>query len=453
MISTSLTELSAVLGAKLIGENCVIDAVSTDTRTLSKGALFVALIGEKFDAHNFAEQARENGASALLVNRELPTELPQLVVEDTLVALGALGSWVHKKCDIQTLAITGSCGKTTVKEMVTSILNQKGKVLATAGNFNNDIGCPLTLLCSEPDHDYAVIELGANHIGEIAYTTALVKPSLALVNNVAESHLEGFGSMDGVKQAKGEIYQGLSESDVAVVNLDSNGEHFWEDILSDKKVVTFSTVDQSADYYPTNIVLNDRGEASFILHSPEGEVDVQLGIVGQHNVGNALAAAALAMNFSASLEEVRSGLAELSNVKGRVETHQLTEKVKLIDDSYNASVPAMKAAVDLLSTYSGQRWLILGYMAELGEESLALHRQVGEHAAPFKFEHVLTFGEDTKVISDVCNGLHFDTHDELLTYIEQNLYKDSVQVHTLLVKGANSARMSTVAEALKENYK
>ncbi|WP_375751381.1 UDP-N-acetylmuramoyl-tripeptide--D-alanyl-D-alanine ligase [Vibrio sp. HN007] len=453
MISTSLNEIGQVLQATLVGDDCPINAVSTDTRTLSDGALFVALIGERFDAHDFALQAKENGASALLVSRELPVELPQLIVKDTLIALGELGSWVHKQCDIQTLAITGSCGKTTVKEMVASILKQKGEVLATAGNFNNDIGCPLTLLRSEPKHDYAVVELGANHIGEIAYTTALVKPSVALVNNVAESHLEGFGSMDGVKQAKGEIYQGLNAGDTAIVNLDSNGEQFWQTVLSDKSVVTFSANDQTADFYPTDISINDLGEASFALNTPQGEIDVSLGLVGLHNVSNALAAAALTTSFGASLEEVRSGLAELSNVKGRVETHQLTEKVKLIDDSYNASVPAMKAAVDLLSTYSGQRWLILGYMAELGEESLALHRQVGEHAAPFKFEHVLTFGEDTKVISEVCNGLHFDTHDELLTYVEQNLYKSSDQVHTLLVKGANSARMSTVAEALKENFK
>ena len=452
MIKISLEQLSPVLSARLIGENRVVESVSTDTRSIEPGALFVALKGERFDAHDFCQQAQAQGAGALLVERELDVDLPQLVVADSRIALGQLASFVHKTCDIQTLAITGSCGKTTVKEMVASILEQKGRVLYTAGNFNNDIGVPLTLLRCEAEHDYAVIELGANHAGEIAYTVDLVKPSVVLVNNVAAAHLEGFGSLNGVKQAKGEIYLGLPEQGTAIINLDSNGGDLWQPALADKKVVTFSMHNTQADYYAADIRLNADGAAAFNLYTPDGQTEIQLSLVGQHNVANAVAAAALAASFGATLTEIAAGLQKASNVKGRAEVISLSDTIRLIDDSYNASVPAMKAAVDLLNSYAGVRWLILGYMAELGQESLALHRQLGEYAAPFEFDYVLTYGDDTKVISDLCHGHHFAEHDELITFIEQQLDLRKDQEHTLLVKGANSARMSKIAAALKEKH-
>lgn len=477
MIATSLVEISRALSDKALPAELVftaedkidgktdlaIESVSTDSRNIDPAGLFIALIGEKFDAHDFCQQAKDNGAVALLVARKLDIDLPQIIVSDTRLALGALAAWVHQQCNIRTLAITGSCGKTTVKEMVAAILEQKGRVLATAGNFNNDIGVPLTLLRSTVQHDYAVIELGANHLDEIAYTTQLVKPTVALVNNVAAAHLEGFGSIDGVKKAKGEIYQGLPDGGVAIVNANSNGGELWDRELTNKRVITFSAEsplqqevneDQfiKADYYPADIELNTQGYASFKMHTPNGNVCIDLAVVGKHNIANALAAAALAIEFGADLSDVQAGLARVKNVKGRVEVEQLSETVRLIDDSYNASVPAMHAAVDLLATYGGERWLVLGYMAELGRESLALHRQLGEYAAQFEFEHVVTYGSETKVISDICSGQHFYTHTELITYIEQQLQQSASHSHTLLVKGANSAGMSKVAEALKEKH-
>jgi UDP-N-acetylmuramoyl-tripeptide--D-alanyl-D-alanine ligase len=451
MISLMLSQLADVLDAQVIGNDVAICQVSTDTRTIESGSLFVALVGERFDAHDFIGNAVEAGASALLVSKAVDSNAPQLLVKDTKVALGQLGQFVHQVCQTPTVAITGSCGKTTVKEMVASIMLHQGQVLFTAGNFNNDIGVPLTLLRSTPEDDYAVIELGANHIGEIAYTTQLVQPDVALVNNVAAAHLEGFGSIDGVKQAKGEIYQGLKTGSVAIVNLESHGGEYWRDVLADKQVKTFSLQDSSADYFADMISVNEQGEASFNMHSPVGAVDIELGIIGQHNVANALAASALALELGASLEMIKLGLKNLAKVKGRVEAIALTDKIKLIDDSYNASVPAMKAAADLLSGFKGVRWLILGNMAELGDESLALHRQVGEHAAPFNFEHVLTYGADAKAISEQCQGTHFDTHESMIEFIEQQLIQHD-EPQTLLVKGANSAGMSKIAAALKEMY-
>ncbi|YCO03273.1 UDP-N-acetylmuramoyl-tripeptide--D-alanyl-D-alanine ligase [Vibrio sp. VNB-15] len=454
MITVTLSQVADMTGGELVGNDLSIESVSTDTRAIEQGALFVALIGDRFDAHDFCQQAVESGAGALLVQKQLNVNVPQVVVTDTKIALGEVASWVHNSCQTPTVAITGSCGKTTVKEMVASILQLKGKVLFTAGNFNNDIGVPLTLLRSQQDDDYAVIELGANHIGEIEYTTQLVHPNIALVNNVAAAHLEGFGSIDGVKQAKGEIYQGLPAGGVAIVNLDSNGGEKWNHVLADKQVITFSQTNTDADFYATNIVMNAAGEASFNLHLAidSQEIELSLGIIGQHNVANAIAASIIALQMGATLEEVRDGLKHLNKVKGRVEVEELSDKIKLIDDSYNASVPAMKAAVDLLSAFQGERWLILGNMAELGEESLALHRQVGEHAAPQKFEHVLTYGADTKVISELCDGIHFETHPEMIDYIKQHLDQTAPQHHTMLVKGANGARMFEVAAALKEYY-
>jgi len=451
MIAVTLSQLAKVLNAELIGQDCEITLVSTDTRNIESGALFVALVGERFDAHDFAHQAVEAGASALLVSRALELNIPQLLVEDSKLALGQLGAYIHQQCATPTVAITGSCGKTTVKEMVASIMSQQGQVLFTAGNFNNDIGVPLTLLRSTLSDDYAVIELGANHIGEIAYTSELVKPDVALVNNVAAAHLEGFGSIDGVKQAKGEIYQGLKSAGVAIVNLESHGGECWQAALADKQVKTFSTQNSSADYYADNISVNEAGEAHFTLHTPMGRQNIQLGIIGRHNVANALAATALALELGADLTMIASGLVHLSKVKGRVEVVELADNLKLIDDSYNASVPAMKAAAELLAGFSGTRWLILGNMAELGDQSLELHRQVGEHAAPFNFEQVLTYGADTKVISEVCQGKHFASHDSMIEFIVQQLPHHSGP-HTLLVKGANSAGMSKIATALKEIY-
>ncbi|NUW73592.1 UDP-N-acetylmuramoyl-tripeptide--D-alanyl-D-alanine ligase [Vibrio mediterranei] len=453
MIALTLSDIANIVEGTQSGGEVQIQEVTTDTRAIQSGALFIALVGERFDAHDFCQQAADKGAAALIVERQLDIDIPQVIVADSKVALGLLGAEVHRRCGTKTLAITGSCGKTTVKEMVASILSGLGQVLYTAGNFNNDIGVPLTLLRSTPQDDFSVIELGANHIGEIAYTTALVKPDIAMVNNVAEAHLEGFGSLYGVKTAKGEIYQGLTANGTALINLDSQGESIWSEVLQDKNLITFSKQNTNADFYGSDIAMSSEGYPLFTLHTPIGNVELQLSLLGEHNVANAVAASALAIQCGATLEQIKIGLQSLSKVKRRVDVEKLTEHITLIDDSYNASVPAMKAAVDLLAQFKqGQRWLILGNMAELGHESLALHKEVGQHAAPFAFEHVLTYGEDAKVISDLCGGMHFQSHDSMLEYIERNLTQLNQTSHTLLVKGALSAGMYTIANALKETY-
>ncbi len=450
MIEMTLNQIVALCDGQLIGTDCQVVSVSTDSRNIDENGLFVALIGERFDAHNFAKTAQEQGAVALLVSRQLDSELPQVIVKDTQKALGLIAANAHKLCDTFTFALTGSCGKTTVKEMLASILQRSGNVLATAGNFNNEIGVPLTLLRSRPSDDFAVIELGANHQNEISYTTQLARPNVALVNNVAAAHLEGFGSLKGVAKAKGEIFEGLQEDGVAIYNLESNGLPEWSSLFDGKTVLSFSMDNVTADFYASNIEVNSIGESTFILNTPIGSITVSLSIIGKHNIVNAVAAAALALQANSSLKDIQQGLQELNSVKGRVAVEVLASGLKVIDDTYNASVPAVKAAVDLLGEFNAQRWLVLGNMAELGEESLALHREVGEYAAPYQFEQVLTFGDDTKVISELCNGHHFETRDALNKYLQQELQLIKHNEVTVLVKGANSSRMSEVVSALKE---
>ncbi|GLR76888.1 UDP-N-acetylmuramoyl-tripeptide--D-alanyl-D-alanine ligase [Aliivibrio sifiae] len=450
MIEMTLNQIVALCDGQLIGTDCQVVSVSTDSRNIDENGLFVALIGERFDAHNFAKTAQEQGAVALLVSRQLDSELPQVIVKDTQKALGFIAANAHKQCDTFTFALTGSCGKTTVKEMLASILQRSGNVLATAGNFNNEIGVPLTLLRSRPSDDFAVIELGANHQNEISYTTQLARPNVALVNNVAAAHLEGFGSLKGVAKAKGEIFEGLQEDGVAIYNLESNGLPEWSSLFDGKTVLSFSMDNVTADFYASNIEVNSIGESTFILNTPIGSITVSLSIIGKHNIVNAVAAAALALQANSSLKDIQQGLQELNSVKGRVAVEVLASGLKVIDDTYNASVPAVKAAVDLLGEFNAQRWLVLGNMAELGEESLALHREVGEYAAPYQFEQVLTFGDDTKVISELCNGHHFETRDALNKYLQQELQLIKHNEVTVLVKGANSSRMSEVVSALKE---
>lgn len=450
MMLMSLNEIAQASQGHLIGSDTTILSVSTDSRNMAEKGLFVALIGERFDAHSFISVAQEQGAVALLVSREVDSLLPQVVVDDTEKALGLLGQYVHQQCNTFTLALTGSCGKTTVKEMLASILKLSGEVLATAGNFNNEIGVPLTLLRSQPSNDFAVIELGANHQNEIAYTTQLVQPNVALVNNIAAAHLEGFGSIEGVAKAKGEIFEGLKENGTAIYNLDSNGLPDWNALFDGKTVFSFSQDNHQADFYASSIEVSALGEPSFNLNTPIGSVSVFLAIIGKHNVANAVAAAALAIQAKCTLDDIKQGLQALGNVKGRVAVEILPSGLKVIDDTYNASVPAMKAAVDLLGGFSGNRWLVLGNMAELGEESLALHREVGEYAVPYQFEQVLTFGDDTKVISELCEGHHFESRDALNSYVLQQLKLIKHNEVTVLVKGANSSRMSEVVSALKE---
>lgn len=459
MIKLTTQQVAEILGADLIGDARVsVENVSIDSRQEVHAGLFFALRGEKLDAHDYAAQAVERGCVALVVERSLALAVSQIVVQDTRLALGQLAKWLKKTLKPKTVAMTGSSGKTTVKEMTASILqalveqtNAHGQeaVLFTQGNFNNDIGVPLTLLRLTEQHQFAVVELGANHQGEIAYTTDLVQPDVALVNNVAAAHLEGFGSLAGVACAKGEIYRGLPSDGVAIINQAHNHLALWQQEIGTRQIQYFAYQNSQADFYAQNIHFHASG-STFTLYTLQGAVKVALPYLGEHNINNALAATALAMNVGANLAAVKAGLEMCSQVKGRLFPIQLNERILLLDDTYNANVDSLSAAIKVLQNYQGYRIFVVGDMAELGEQSRSCHQQVAEVAAGAKLDLVLSFGEESALISQACAGKHFTDKAALCRYA-QEIIQQKQQNIVLLAKGSRRMKMEDVINYLKEN--
>ena len=452
MIKQTTTQITEILHGKLFGNGSVyVETVSTDTRQAVENGLFFALKGEKFDAHDYTEKAVEQGCVALVVERELPIAVPQIIVANTRLALGQLAKWLKSTLNPKTVAMTGSSGKTTVKEMTAKILQKTAAceedVLYTFGNLNNDLGVPMTLLRLTEQHKFAVIELGANHIGEIAYTTAIAQPDACLVNNVASAHLEGFGSIEGVAAAKGEIYRGLKENGKAIINQAFYYPQ-WRKEMGDHELQSFSYTgsdqDSYADFWAENVLLNLNG-STFILHAFEEEIEINLPYLGAHNVSNALAAAALAMAVGASLADVKAGLEQRSQVKGRLYPVEINEHCLLIDDTYNANVDSMKSAISVLKNYPAFHIFAVGDMAELGNESAQCHQEVADFAQQAGLDLIVSFGKESAVISD--NAQHHFTDKQtmsnfLLPIISQKIVEKQPLV--LLAKGSRSQKMETL---------
>ena len=450
MIPISLSQLAEILQAKLIhSQDIIIENVTTDTRNVPSNSLFVALKGERFDGHNFANKAIEQGALALLVEHELPFEIPQLIVKDSRLALGQFAHWVRMQVPTKIVALTGSSGKTSVKELTAAILSQCGNTLYTSGNLNNDIGVPLTLLRLTQEHQFAVIELGANHIGEIAYTVDLVQPESVLVNNLAAAHLEGFGSLAGVAQAKGEIFNSLADKGTAIINLASNDWRNWQKKLPQQKVWKFAVEAQpEADFYASEIKLTQT-DTEFRLHSPIGDCRIALPLLGVHNIANAMAASALAISVGADLKAVEQGLASARAVPGRLFPVPLNSSQLILDDTYNANVGSMSAAVRVLAQMPGYRVMIVGDMGELGQDAEQCHRQVGELIHSLNINSVLSVGKLSEYISlSSGRGQHFT---DKAAVVEQIIHL--LQEHpsiTILIKGSRSAAMEQVIQAVQE---
>lgn len=458
MIRLSAKQIAQILGSTFEQEQPIeVENVGTDTRqTISQG-LFFALRGERFDGHDYLQQALKQGYVAAVVEQRSEVPIAQIVVKDSRLALGQLAKWVKMHLNPKTVAVTGSSGKTTVKEMTAAILQKSAvnsdAVLFTNGNFNNDIGVPLTLLRLEPRHQFAVIELGANHIGEIAYTTDLVCPDVALVNNVAAAHLEGFGSIDGVAKAKGEIYRGLADDGVAVINLDCHYLDRWQSEIGAHQVRSFSATNSQADYYADQVQMTENG-ATFLLCTPQGNIELHSAYLGQHNISNALAATVLAMSVGANLQQVKQGLEQKSQVKGRLFPIQVHENLLLLDDTYNANVDSLQSAIRVLQKYSAFRILVVGDMAELGENTRSCHQEVADFAKSAELELVASFGEESAVISRTAHGIHFSDKNALADYlkniIEQKLNENQKVV--LLAKGSRRMKMEDVINSLKDHF-
>jgi UDP-N-acetylmuramoyl-tripeptide--D-alanyl-D-alanine ligase len=451
-----LSQAAQVLNGRVAGPDVRFNAVSTDSRKIAQGDLFVALRGENFDGYEFVAKAAQGGAAAALVNEDSYKEHPSvlspqssvLVVEDTRLALGQLAAYWRKQFDIPLVAITGSNGKTTVKEMLAGILSEaagsQGVVLATKGNLNNDIGMPLTLLQLNSTHRYAVIEMGMNHLGEIDYLTRIAEPDVALINNASGAHLEGLGTVQAVAQAKGEIFAGLKPHGTAVINADDEYAPLWRELAGVNQLLEFGLnpdADVSGTWQPSNDGLH------IDVTAPQGMFSAELQVPGEHNARNALAAAAAASALNVPLEKIAAGLEKFSGVAGRLQRKAARHGTRLIDDTYNANPASMRAAISVLAQAGGKRVLVLGDMGELGGDAAVFHAEIGSEARRAGIEKLYALGTLSHyTVSEFGSGAqHFERIEDLLDVLEKELDENT----TVLVKGSRFMKMERVVGSLE----
>jgi len=433
----------------LQGSDGEVGGVSIDTRTIKPGDLFVALVGERNDGHEFVADAATRGAVAALVTRQVPAPITQIVVDDTQLALGDLASAVRAQSDVRVIGITGSNGKTTVKTLTASILSRHGRTHVNSGNFNNEIGMPLTLLAMPADTEYAVLEMGAGKPGDIDYLAAIARPDIGLVNGIAPAHLARMGTVEGVAETKGALYHSLPADGVAIVNADDAFAPMFMGMAGGRRVLRFG-LDHAADIGADIVEL--RPESShFVLSTPHGDADIELPLGGRHNVANALAAAAIAVALDVPMDTIVEGLEHVPPVPGRLNLQPMEGGWTLIDDSYNANPGSAAAAIDTLALATGERWLLLGDMAELGPDAARMHAQVGELARTRGIDRLFATGvlSASAVQAFGDNARHFDSQHALADEAIANL-KPGV---TVLIKGSRSSAMERVVAALVKHAK
>ena len=441
---TTLSSAAESMHGRLLGGDRIFDGVSTDTRTLRRGELFVALQGPNFDGGDYVSQASDKGAAAAVVGAKVDGDIAQITVADTKLALGQLGAAWRRDRSAVVVGITGSNGKTTLKELTAACLSQVAPTIATEGNLNNDIGMPLMLTRIDETHRYAVLEMGANHAGEIEYLTSLAEPDVVAITNAAAAHLEGFGSIDEVAKAKGEILCGKSRPGVAILNADDAYFELWSAMATDIDVVGFG-IDTQTDICAGDIVA-DGGGSNFCLHLFDSLVDVRLSLPGRHNVHNACAAAAIATALGVAPEQIQSGLESVQPVAGRLQPKRGLNGATLFDDSYNANPLSVAAAAEFLAALDGQSWLVLGDMGELGADAARLHREVGIVVKNAGVDRLFGTGELSRYVTEAFGdkASWFDSIDALIDALRVAVTSDV----NLLVKGSRFMRMERVVEAL-----
>lgn len=449
----SLAEVGTWLDVPVPDASLQVAGVSTDTRTLQAGDLYVALRGERFDGHQFLSAAQEAGAVAAIVDKpDATVAMPPIEVADTLRALATLASANRNESTAYFLAVTGSSGKTTVKEMMTAMVSGAGETLSTRGNLNNHIGVPLTLFGIRPEHRYGVIELGASGVGEIAVTVALVRPRVAVITNAGEAHLEGFGSYDNIVLAKGEIIDGVDAEGTVVLNADDPAFNRWKTRAGQRQVISVSLdADVGADYTCRSVTMTE-GQQRLNVTGPAGwQCELTLPLLGRHNITNALLAVAAVRSLGLADDLVKQGLAGLRPIAGRLQAVVLQSGVTLIDDSYNANPSSVKAALDVLAGFPGVRVAVLGAMAELGPEAERLHEDVGAYARQAGIERLVTVGPGCQGYrtgfgdgAEACRD-----HSEAVDHLT---HQPSAPL-TWLIKGSRSSAMDIVAEGIKQRIK
>jgi len=429
----------------LIGADVDVMRVTIDTRKVQAGDLFVAIKGERVDGHDFLADAMARGAVAALVTRKVDSPLPQVVVDDTELALGDLASAVRAQTNVRVIGITGSNGKTTVKTLTASILSRHGRTHVNAGNYNNELGLPLTLLAMPQDTEFAVLEMGAGKPGDIAYLAAIARPDISLVNTIAPAHLERMGSVEGVAETKGALYQALPVDGVAIINADDAFASFFAGLAGSRRQLRFG-LDHKADIGAD--IVDQRVDGShFVLSTPVGDADVHLPLAGRHNIANALAAASIALALDVPLDTIVEGLEQVPGVAGRLQLERMPAGWTLIDDSYNANPGSVGAAIDTLALADGERWLVLGDMAELGDNAVALHAGIGERARQQGIDRMFAVGPLSAAAIKAFGerGEHFADKPALTAALKQQLHGGV----TCLIKGSRSAGMDQVVAALR----
>lgn len=448
MIHMTLAQAANILELNLPSSNTEFRGISIDSRTIQPGNLFIAIPGEKVDGHDYVEAAYKSGAAAALVTRKIDCDIPQLQVPDIVLAMGKLGAAWRQQFQIPVIAVTGSNGKTTLKNMLASIMTaacqgNTAEVLATQGTLNNHFGLPLTLARLNPQHRYAVIEMGMNHFGEIDYLTNLTHPTVAVITNAAAAHLEGVGDIAGVARAKAEIFNGLPQDGIAVLNKDDPFFDYWRKQTGKHRVLSFG-FSKEAD---VTVTQRESSHAQGItVHTPQGNIDINLPLLGKHNVLNTLAAAAAAQAIGIDLTAIRNGLENTLPAPGRLQLYTLTNGVKIIDDTYNANPFSLRAAVETLAAFAGKKILVLGDMKELGEEAKSLHHSAGEQIREAGIDYLFTFGELSSNTSRAFGegAYHFSEQEKLVTALKPFLYNQT----TILIKGSRSMRMEKVVAGL-----
>jgi UDP-N-acetylmuramoyl-tripeptide--D-alanyl-D-alanine ligase len=448
-----LSEIAEKIKGKHIGADAEIASVSIDTRTLKQGDLYVAIKGPQFDGNEFVDKAAQAGAAAAILHEGFTSSLPHILVQDSRLALGNLAEAWRDKASVKVVGITGSNGKTTVKEMVAAILSVDGNTLFTQGNLNNDIGVPLTLLRLSDEHRYGVIEMGANHIGEIEYVSALAKSDVVILNNAGAAHIEGFGSLDGIAKGKGEIIETLKTDGTAVLNRDDKYFDYWQNIAGIRKVMSFG-LSGGADVYAKGIkagIIENIFVTAFDLVANQRSVKVNLTLAGQHNVMNALASATASLALGLSLEQIKQGLESVKPVTGRLQPLVGRLGNLIIDDTYNANATSFKAGLDVLVNCKGKHWVVLGAFGELGADSTKSHKEIGEIMGSKGVVRLLAIGSDAlnSVKAFGKGATFFDSQEELISTLQAEMKGDEV----ILVKGSRTQRMENVVAALVENFR
>ncbi len=439
----SLSSAAVSMKGAMVGADDSFDGISTDTRSLDRGNIFFALQGPNFDGNDYVAAASAAGAIAAVVNRPIDADIARIEVDDTRLALGRFAKAWRRNHDVRVVGVTGSNGKTTLKEMIAACLGNVAPTLATEGNLNNDIGLPLMVARINATHEFAVLEMGANHSGEIAYLAAIANPDVVVITNAGAAHLEGFGSVEGVAKAKGEILQISDRPSAAILNADDDYFDYWQTLVADVNTVSFG-LSEAADIRAVNI--NSYSDHSdFDLSTPRGDIFIRLPLPGIHNVRNACAAAAVALQLDVDLGVIQASLESIQPVTGRLQPMAGRDGCIVFNDSYNANPLSVISAAQFLASLDGENWLVLGDMKELGEGAKDLHREVGESARASGVDRLLAYGDLALSTATAFgpNAEHFSTMSALLEAVASA--GPGVNV---LVKGSRSMRMERVVDAL-----